>query len=472
MKRIALVLLLAAANAFAQDVRMDGSSTVYPVSLALAEEFLIDSPDARVTVAFSGTGAGFEKFCGGETDVSGASRVIKPSEIELCEQNGISFVELPVAADGLSVVVNVENDWAQCLTTEELNRIWRPDSDVTTWSDVRAEWPDQDIVLYGPGTDSGTFDYFTEAINGEEKVSRSDYQMSEDDNTLVQGVSGASDHLRDEREPGQVGGAVALVARRRSRFWRSWDRSSARPSARRGGRGRPPLEFRDDVEIKLLREFTPTHDWVLEPGDMLYLPPDVPHHGVAEDPCLTFSLGMRAPSVAELMGDYVDTLAAEADEALRYVDPDLDPAKDPHEIDADAMARVVEALNAVRMADADALGDWFGRFITVYRAAAGPGHGDGQPLATGELSRALDGGLVLQRYPWSRVAWRRAAKGARFYVAGQAWQLPVADARRLASAARVDAGTLATLSTAGRDCLAGLLAEGHYRLEAPDEETP
>src|SRR5690606_38509644 len=118
------------------------------------------------------------------------------------------------------------------------------------------------------------------------------------------------------------------------------------------GRGRPPLDFRDDAEIRLLRAFTPTHDWVLAPGDMLYLPPGVPHRGVAEDPCLTFSVGMRAPSVAELMGDYVDTLAAGADEALRYADPDLAPAADPNEIDAAAMGRVVEALNAVRMADA------------------------------------------------------------------------------------------------------------------------
>ncbi len=238
------------------------------------------------------------------------------------------------------------------------------------------------------------------------------------------------------------------------------------------GRGRPPLDFRDDAEIKLLREFTPSHEWVLEPGDMLYLPPEVPHHGVAEDPCLTFSLGMRAPSVAELMGDYVDTLAAEAEESLRYADADLEPAKDPHEIDAAAMARVVEALNTVRMADADALGDWFGRFITVYRAAAGPGLGEGQPLAPDELARALGGGLVLQRHPWTRVAWRRAKKGARLYVAGLALCLPVTDAKQLALAARLDAETWDTLSDAGRDCVAGLLAEGHYRLEAPDEDTP
>lgn len=229
------------------------------------------------------------------------------------------------------------------------------------------------------------------------------------------------------------------------------------------GRGQPPLDFRHDVDIKLLREFSPTHDWVLEPGDMLYLPPLVPHHGVAEDPCLTFSLGMRAPSVAELMGDYVDTLAAEADEALRYADPTLEAARDPFEIDARAMERVVEALNAVRMADADALGDWFGRFITVYRAAAGPGQGEGHAFGPGELGQAFDDGLVLERYPWTRVAWRRAAKGARLYVAGQSWPMPVADARRLAAATTVDASTWATLSAAARDGLAALVAEGHYR---------
>ena len=234
------------------------------------------------------------------------------------------------------------------------------------------------------------------------------------------------------------------------------------------GRGQPPLDFREDVEIKLLREFTPSHDWVLEPGDMLYLPPLVPHHGVAEDPCLTFSLGMRAPSVAELMGDYVDTLAAEADEALRFADPTLTAATDPFEIDAAAMRRVVEALNAVRMADADALGDWFGRFITVYRAAAGPGQGEGRALDVDDLAQALDDGLVLERYPWTRVAWRRAAKGASLYVAGQSWHMPVKDAKRLAAATQLDAGDWAALSAAGRGCLAELLAEAHYRLEGTE----
>ena len=181
-------LLLAIAGA--QEVRVDGSSTVYPVSLALAEDFQIVNPRSRVTVAFSGTGAGFEKFCRGETDVSGASRPIKQSEIELCASNGIDFVEVPVAADGLSVVVNPRNDWVQCLTIEELHQIWRPDSNVETWSDVRPEWPDREIVLYGAGTDSGTFDYFTEAVNGESGAIRTDFFPSEDDNVLVQGVAG------------------------------------------------------------------------------------------------------------------------------------------------------------------------------------------------------------------------------------------------------------------------------------------
>ncbi|MGH8076418.1 MAG: cupin domain-containing protein, partial [Lysobacter sp.] len=140
----------------------------------------------------------------------------------------------------------------------------------------------------------------------------------------------------------------------------------------------PKLEFRNDVELKLLREFHPTHDWVLGPGDMLYLPPGVPHHGVAEDACLTLSIGMRAPSAAELLGDFVDTLAADADEALRYRDPDLEPTNDPSEIDDAAMTRAIEALNMLRMNDPDRLGDWFGRFITLYRNAGEVQPGDDQ----------------------------------------------------------------------------------------------
>jgi len=160
----------------------------------------------------------------------------------------------------------------------------------------------------------------------------------------------------------------------------------------------PPLDFRDDVELKLLRQFTPTHDWVLGPGDMLYLPPGVPHLGVAQDPCLTFSVGMRAPSSAELIADYLDTLVAEADEAIRYRDPDLAPPTDPNEIDATAMGRVVEALNALRMNDPDRLGEWFGRFITTYRSA-GQAAAPAQAPSLIQLQFALSQGATLQRHP-------------------------------------------------------------------------
>lgn len=172
------------------DVRVDGSSTVYPISLAIAEEYSIEVPDAVVSVALSGTGGGFNKFCNGETQVNDASRIIQPSEIEACEEAGIGFVEIPVAYDALTIVVNEANDWAQCLTVAELQRIWGPDSTVRTWSDVRPEWPDEEIVLYAPGVDSGTFDYFTDEINGESGSIRTDFFPSEDDNVLVQGIEG------------------------------------------------------------------------------------------------------------------------------------------------------------------------------------------------------------------------------------------------------------------------------------------
>lgn len=225
----------------------------------------------------------------------------------------------------------------------------------------------------------------------------------------------------------------------------------------------PPLDFRDDVELRLLRRFAPTHDWVLAPGDMLYLPPGVPHHGVAEDPCLTFSIGMRAPSAAELMGDYIDTLAADADEALRYADPDLAPPKDPNEIDADAMRRVVDALNALRFDDPDRLGDWFGRFITAYRNAEVAAD-DAGPPARIELEWSLQHqGAVLRRHPFSRMAWRRAADGGRLYVSGEDHPLPVPDARRLAAAECIDGAAYDALSPSGRDVVHALLAAGHYR---------
>ncbi len=176
-------------------VRLDGSSTVFPISEAVAEEYNSVQPRVRVTVGVSGTGGGFKKFINGETDINDASRPIKGSEMEKAVAAGIKVIELPVAFDGLSVIVNLKNDWVDHLTIAELNKIWQPDSVVTTWKDVRPEWPDRPIRLYGPGTDSGTFDYFTHAVNGKEQASRPDFTASEDDNVLVQGISGDMDSL-------------------------------------------------------------------------------------------------------------------------------------------------------------------------------------------------------------------------------------------------------------------------------------
>ena len=178
------------ASGLSGDILIDGSSTVFPITEAMAEEFQTANPDTRVTVGVSGTGGGFSKFCAGETDISNASRPIKAEEIEACEQAGIEYVEIPVAYDAISVVLSPENDWATCLTTEELATIWSPESEgtITNWNQVREGFPDRPLDLYGPGTDSGTFDYFTDAINGEEGASRGDYTASEDDNVVVQGV--------------------------------------------------------------------------------------------------------------------------------------------------------------------------------------------------------------------------------------------------------------------------------------------
>lgn len=172
-------------------ILIDGSSTVFPVSQAVAEEFMKEhGGKVNVTVAESGTGGGFKKFANGEIDISGASRPIKPEEIEACKAGGIEFIELPIAFDGLSVVVNPQNDFCDSLTVDELKKIWEPNSKVKLWSDVREGFPAEPIKLFGPGTDSGTFDYFTEEIVGESKASRSDFTQSEDDNILVQGVAG------------------------------------------------------------------------------------------------------------------------------------------------------------------------------------------------------------------------------------------------------------------------------------------
>jgi phosphate transport system substrate-binding protein len=171
-------------------VHIDGSSTVYPVTEAVVEEFQAAHRGVRVAVGVSGTGGGFEKFCAGEAEIADASRAIKPSELERCRSHGVDPVGYPIAVDGLSVVVNPANEFVSCLTVDELRRIWEPGSGVETWRDVRPEWPEQRIDLYGPGVDSGTFDYFTERIVGEEDASRPDYAASEDDNVLVSGVAG------------------------------------------------------------------------------------------------------------------------------------------------------------------------------------------------------------------------------------------------------------------------------------------
>lgn len=171
-------------------VKIDGSSTVFPISEAVGEEFQKLHSGVRVTVGVSGTGGGMKKFTAGEIDVADASRPIKDKEKSAAQAKGIEYLELPVAYDGLSVIVNKENNWVDKLTVAELKKIWEPESKVTKWNQVRPEWPDQEIKLYGPGTDSGTFDYFTEAINGKEDASRSDYNASEDDNVLVQGIKG------------------------------------------------------------------------------------------------------------------------------------------------------------------------------------------------------------------------------------------------------------------------------------------
>lgn len=176
-------------------VKVDGSSTVFPITEAVAEEFQGTFRDARVTVGISGTGGGFKKFCNGEVDIANASRVIKESERELCEQSATALIELPVAYDGIAILVNPKNDWANDITVEELRTLWEPDAQgrVMKWSDVRPGWPDREIHLFGPGVDSGTFDYFTDAIVGEEGASRGDFTASEDDNVLVQGI--ANDEL-------------------------------------------------------------------------------------------------------------------------------------------------------------------------------------------------------------------------------------------------------------------------------------
>ena len=176
------------------EILIDGSSTVFPITQAVAEEFTIVNSDVKISVGVSGTGGGFKKFCPGETMISNASRSIKDKEVALCSENNTNYLEVQVGIDALSVVVPSSNDWATCLTIEELNSIWVADSTVNSWNQVRSSFPDIPVNLFGPGTDSGTFDFFNEEITGE-TGSRSDYTASEDDNVLVNGVSGSEGGL-------------------------------------------------------------------------------------------------------------------------------------------------------------------------------------------------------------------------------------------------------------------------------------
>ncbi|MGP4030037.1 PstS family phosphate ABC transporter substrate-binding protein [Actinomadura sp. 3N407] len=172
-------------------VKIDGSSTVAPLSTVASELFKEEQPRVQIPVATSGTGGGFEKFCAGETDISNASRPIADEEKQACAAKGIKFEEFTVANDALTVVVHKDNTWAKCLTVEQLKKIWEPGSKVNNWNQVDPSFPNEPLKLFGAGTDSGTFDYFTDVVNGEEGASRTDYQPSEDDNVTVQGVSGS-----------------------------------------------------------------------------------------------------------------------------------------------------------------------------------------------------------------------------------------------------------------------------------------
>jgi len=185
-----MVLLVACA---AETTDIDGSSTVFPITEAMVEDWGRSiGGSARLVIGISGTGGGFKKFCNGEIDINNASRPIKPSEVEKCADAGMGFIELPVAVDGLTVAVHPDNDFAQCLTIDELHRMWEPDAEgeIDRWNQIRPGWPDSKLRLYGPGVDSGTFDYFTEQVNGESQASRGDFTSSERDNVLVQGISG------------------------------------------------------------------------------------------------------------------------------------------------------------------------------------------------------------------------------------------------------------------------------------------
>ncbi|HIK89185.1 MAG TPA: PstS family phosphate ABC transporter substrate-binding protein [Dehalococcoidia bacterium] len=190
MMLIVLMLIGCSGGGASREILIDGSSTVFPISEVVAEEFRKENPGIQIPLGISGTGGGFKRFVKGETDISDASRPIKDSERTEAAENGIEFTEFTIAYDGLSVVTHSSNDFATCLTAAELKKIWKPNSKVNNWNQIRDDFPDRVLRLYGPDSDSGTFDYFTDAINGDEDLSRGDYTASSDDNVLVQGVSG------------------------------------------------------------------------------------------------------------------------------------------------------------------------------------------------------------------------------------------------------------------------------------------
>jgi len=244
---------------------------------------------------------------------------------------------------------------------------------------------------------------------------------------------------------------VFLVQARGQRRWRI----STDPKA--------PKAFRTDAELKLLREFTPTHEWLLEPGDALYLPPGIAHDGIAVGKCMTFSVGMRAPSLAELIVDLADSVAEPLGEEARYVDPDLAPARDAHEIDAAAMRRVDAALAALRGADPTATRHWFGRFITRYRSAheAMPA---ARQMTPRQVAAKLPGSRVV-RNPWSRAAWARHGRSAELFVAGESFTCGIALARLLAGSRDLPGNDVARCAGAtGLSVLASLINGGHLRL--------
>ena len=244
---------------------------------------------------------------------------------------------------------------------------------------------------------------------------------------------------------------VFLVQARGQRRWRI----STDPNV--------PKAFRTDAELKLLREFAPTHEWLLDPGDGLYLPPGIAHDGIAVGACMTFSVGMRAPSVAELIVDLADSIAEPLGEEARYIDPDLAPARSAHEIDAAAVRRVDAALAALRDADPAATRQWFGRFITRYRSAheAVP---PARPLTAQQIAAKLPGSRVV-RNPWSRAAWSRRGRGAELFVAGESFACGVALARLLAGGRDLAGDDVARCADAiGLSVLASLINAGHLRL--------